>query len=237
MDSRRYSVPCLKRHRHRRIALDVADAVDARDTGDDDGVGTLQDRPGCRVAHAVDLLVPARFLLDVGVGPRHVGFRLVVVVVGDEVLDGVVRKEAPEFAVELCREGLVGRQHQRRTSHALDHLGHGIGLAGSGDAEQHLVALPGHESVHEFPDRIRLIPRRLEIRNQAKERRRHGSKGTVFVERAPASWAQPTRGRCEVTGRVRLRGHHVACRVSKRGGFCYRSPVAACDGGGSRTDG
>ena len=84
-------------HRHGRIALGVADAVYTRDAGDDDRVGTLKDCAGRRVPHAVDLLVPARLLLDVGVGPRNIGFRLVVVVVGDKILDGVVGKEAPEL--------------------------------------------------------------------------------------------------------------------------------------------
>jgi hypothetical protein len=33
------------------------------------------------------------FLLDEGVGARHVGLGLVVVVIGDEILDRVVREE------------------------------------------------------------------------------------------------------------------------------------------------
>src|SRR6266849_3206149 len=62
------------------------------------------------MAHAVDLVVDRGFLLDIGVGARHIGFRLVVVVIGDEILHRVVGKEAPELAVELRRQGLVGRK-------------------------------------------------------------------------------------------------------------------------------
>ena len=112
-----------------------------RHRGDDDDVVALQQRPRRRVAHAVDLLVDRAVLLDVGVGARDVGLGLVVVVVGDEVLDRVVREEALELAVELGGQGLVGRQDQRRALRRLDHLGHGEGLARAGDAEQHLVAL------------------------------------------------------------------------------------------------
>ncbi len=57
------------------------------------------------------------FLLDIGVGARDVGLGLVVVVVGDEILDRVVRKEALHLAVELGRQGLVRRQDQRRPLH------------------------------------------------------------------------------------------------------------------------
>ena len=131
----------LHGERHRRVRLDRADAVDARHRGDDDHVVALQQRARRRVAHAVDLLVDRGFLLDVGVGARHVRLRLVVVVVGDEVLDRVVGEEALELAVELRRQRLVGREDQRRALRALDHLGHGEGLARAGDAEQHLAAL------------------------------------------------------------------------------------------------
>jgi len=45
------------------------------------------------VPEALHLLVQGGILLDVGVCLRDVGLGLVVVVVGDEVLDGVVREE------------------------------------------------------------------------------------------------------------------------------------------------
>jgi hypothetical protein len=72
-----------------------------------------QQRVGGRVAHAVDLLVDAGVLLDERVRGRDVGLGLVVVVVGDEVLDGVVGEERLELAVELRGEGLVVGEHEQ----------------------------------------------------------------------------------------------------------------------------
>ncbi len=138
--------------RHGRIGLDRADAVDARHGGHDDDVVALQQRPGGGVAHPVDLLVDGRFLLDVRVGPRHIGLGLIVIVVGNEVFDGIVGEEALELAVELRRQRLVGRENQGRPVGGGDHLGHGEGLAGAGDAEQHLVALLALHAVDEFGD-------------------------------------------------------------------------------------
>ena len=109
---------------HGGVVLDRADAVDAGDRGDDDDVVALEQRARGRVAHAVDLLVDGRFLLDVGVGARDVGLGLVVVVVGDEVLDRVVGEEALELAVELGGEGLVGGEDERRALGARDGLRH-----------------------------------------------------------------------------------------------------------------
>ena len=139
----------LQPHHHARIGVHRADAVDAGDRRHDHHVAPLQQRLRRRVAHAVDLLVDLRVLLYVGVGARDVGFRLVVVVVGNEVLHRVLREERLHLAVELRGQGLVRRQDQGRALHRLDHLGHGEGLARAGDAEQHLVALvplqPGHQ--------------------------------------------------------------------------------------------
>ena len=153
----------LQRKSHGGVGLDRADAVDARHGGHDDHVVALEQRPRGRVAHAVDLLVDVGFLLDIGVGARDVGFGLVIVVVGDEILDGVVGEEALELAVELRGQRLVGREDQSRPLGRLDHLGHGEGLARAGDAEQHLVALLGANALDQLLDRLRLIALRLEF--------------------------------------------------------------------------
>ena len=155
----------LQREGHRGIGLDRADAVDARHGGHDDDVVALEQRPGRRVAHTVDLLVDVGFLLDIGVGARDVGLRLVVVVIGDEVLHRVVRERTPELAVELRRQRFVRREDQRRALGRLDHLGHGEGLARAGDAEQHLVALVRRNALDQLFDRLRLVALRLIFRH------------------------------------------------------------------------
>ena len=156
----------LEREGHRRIGLDRADAVDARDRGDDDDVVALEQRPGRGMAHPVDRLVHRAFLLDVGVGARHIGLGLVIIVIGDEELDRIVGEEARKFAVELGGEDLVGREHERRALQRLDHLGHGVGLARAGDAEQDLGLLLLAELIDQFGDRRRLVARRLIIGDQ-----------------------------------------------------------------------
>ena len=151
----------LQRERHRGIGLDRADTVDARHRGHDDDVVALQQRPRRRMAHAVDLLVDRGILLDIGVGPRHIGLGLVVVVVTDKVLDGVVGEEALELAIELGGQRLVRRQNDGGALGGLDHLGHGVGLAGAGDAEQHLGAVLTRDTLDQFLDRGRLVALRL----------------------------------------------------------------------------
>ncbi len=154
---------------HGRVGLDRADAVDAGHGGDDDDVVALQQRARGRMAHAVDLLVDGGFLLDIGVRARHVGLGLVVVVVGDEVFHGVVGEEALELAVELRRQRLVGREDQGRALGGGDDLGHREGLAGAGDAEQHLVAVLVLDAFDELLDGGGLVALRLVFGTRSNE--------------------------------------------------------------------
>ena len=103
------------------------------------------------------------FLLDVGVGARDIGFRLVVVVIRDEILDRVVGKERLELAVELCGQSFVRRKDEGRALRRLDHLGHGEGFSRAGDAEQHLRAVASLHALDQVLDGLRLVAFRLEV--------------------------------------------------------------------------
>ena len=152
-----------ERQHHPVVRLGRPEPVDARHAGDDDDVAPLEERPRRRQAHAVDLLVDRRFLLDVGVAGRDVGLGLVVVVVADEVLDGVVREEPLELLVELRGQGLVVRHHQRRAVGLGDDPRHGEGLARPGDPEQDLVLVAAVQCLDQLSLRARLIAAQLEV--------------------------------------------------------------------------
>ncbi len=168
----RDSLAAFETERHARIGLHRADAVNAGHRGDDDDVVAFEDRPRRRVAHAVDLFVYGRILLDIGVGARDIGFRLVVVVIRDEILHRVLGEEVLHLRVQLGRERLVRRQDQGRALHLVDHLRHGEGLARAGDAEQHLVALRrgrsafAAEALDQLDDRLRLVAGGLVVGHQ-----------------------------------------------------------------------
>ncbi len=151
---------------HRRVGLDRADTVDAGHRGDDDDVVAFEQGARGGVAHPVDLLVDRGFLLDIGVCARNVGFRLVIVVVRDEIFDGVVREEASELAIKLGGERLVRGQDQGGPLGAFDDLRHGEGFARAGDAKQHLIALMLVDARDQLLDGGRLIALRLEFGGQ-----------------------------------------------------------------------
>jgi hypothetical protein len=113
----------------------------------------------------VDLVVHRRVLLDVRVARGHVGLGLVVVVVGDEVLDAVVREELAELVGQLGGQRLVGGQHQRGPLQVLDRPGDGGALAGPGDAEEGLEPVARPDALRERGDGLGLVASRLELRD------------------------------------------------------------------------
>ena len=139
------------------VLLRGAEAVDAGHGADHDHVAAGQQRVGRGVAQPLDLLVDRGVLLDVGVGLGDVGLGLVVVVVGDEVLDRVVGEELAQLVGELGGEGLVGLEHEHRPLDLLGHPGHGRGLAGAGRAEQDDVLDAAVDPLGDLRDRGRLV--------------------------------------------------------------------------------
>ena len=153
-------------HGHFGIGLDRADTIDAGHRGDDHDIAAFEQRPRCGMAHAVYLFIYRRIFLDIGVGARHIGFRLVVIVIGNKILDRVMGKEALHLAVELRRQRLVRGEDQRWPPQRLDRLGHGEGLARASDTKQHLIALLGVDPVDNLGNRGWLIARRFKIRHE-----------------------------------------------------------------------
>ncbi len=79
----------------------VSQAVNRRDGGDDDRVLAFEQRLGRGQPHLLDVLVDRGIFLYIGVGRRDIGLRLIVVIIGYEVLDGVLREKIAHLRVQL----------------------------------------------------------------------------------------------------------------------------------------
>ena len=144
-------------HHHLLKVLRLAQAVDAGHGGHHDHVPPLQQGGGGRQAQPVDLLVDGGVLLDEGVRVGDVGLRLIVVVVGDEILHRVVGEELPELGAQLGGQRLVVGQHQGGALDLLDDLGHGEGLARAGDAQEGLLVQTHLNAVGQHLNGLRLV--------------------------------------------------------------------------------
>ena len=146
-----------QRHHHLVVRLGLADAVNGRHRGHDHHVAALQHAFGAAQAHLLDVLVDGGIFLDEQITLRHIGLRLVVIVVTDEVLNGVFREKFAELAVQLRRQRLVGRKHNGRPSQAGDHIGHGEGLARARHAQQRLEHLTIVDAFDQLVDGLGLV--------------------------------------------------------------------------------
>ena len=129
----------FKHDEHAVISFRRADAVDAGDGSDDDDVAALEERTRGAHAQLVELVVDGGFLVDINVGGRNVGFRLIKIVVADEIFDGVLREKRFELVIKLRGESFVVRKHERGPVESFDQLGYCKCFAGARYAEEHLM--------------------------------------------------------------------------------------------------
>ena len=111
----------------------------------------------------VDLVVDRRLLFDVRVRLRDVRLRLVVVVVGHEVLNPVLREELTKLVGELRCKRLVRREDQCWLLQLLDGPCDGCRLPRPRDSEQRLESITSLDSVYELGDRHRLVTGRRKV--------------------------------------------------------------------------
>ena len=94
-------------------------------------------------------------------------------------MNGVVREEFLELAVELRRQRLVVRDHQRRLVEMRNDVRHRERLARARHTEQALRPFARLDPAHELLNRLRLIPRR---RKRAMKFESHGAKRVRRLE-------------------------------------------------------
>ena len=223
-----HMLPHFHRDDHAGVEFGGAQAVDAGNRSHDDHIAPCQQGMGRGMAQFVDIVVDGRIFLDVGVRGGHIGFRLVVVVITDEILHSVLREKFAELVVELGGQRLVGGQHQRRASAAGNDIGHGEGLAGAGHAQQDLFRNTGFQVGHQGIDGLRLVACG-DIGAMELERRlvHHCSSGS---QPRAASWRKDIRHGCHGSWETGSgSGTGTACRRSARNSLrgISRAPMAS----------
>ena len=147
---------------HLEVGIGVAQAVNGRDGGYNQTVFPLQQGLGGRQPHLLDMFIDRGILLDIRIRGRHIGFRLVVVVVRNEVLHRIVGEEFLELAVQLRRQRLVMRHDDSGPLQLLDDMGHGERLARARNPQQCLGGKPGTNALYQLGYCLGLVARGLE---------------------------------------------------------------------------
>ena len=156
----------LEVQQHAMVDLRRSQTVNARYRRDDDDVLSLEQRSRRRVPHPVDGVINGGVLGDVRICGRDVGFRLIVIVIADEIFDRVVRKETLKFSIELRRQRFVVHDDQGRLLDPSDHVGESKGFAGTGHAQEDLMRVSPQNAVCQALNGFWLISSGLELRDQ-----------------------------------------------------------------------
>src|SRR5262249_20702619 len=126
---------------HALVVARRTKTVDARDAGYDDHILTADQRACGSQPEAVDVLIDLGVFFYVDVALGNVRFRLVIVVVTDEVVDRVAREKRSKLLVELRGKGLVVRKNQGGLTDLCDDVRGRERLARSCGTEQDLLRL------------------------------------------------------------------------------------------------
>ena len=116
---------------HRVEIVRRTQSVKTRNRTDNDDIPSFEQRSSRRKTQPLQTVVDQRILCDIRIRLRDIRFRLIVVIVADEILHGVFRKERLQFTVQLRSQRLVVRNDQRRPLAFLNEIRHCERLAGS----------------------------------------------------------------------------------------------------------
>ncbi len=115
------------------------------------------------MAEAINLLVHRRVFFDIGIGARNIGFGLVIVVIGDKILDRIIWEKGFHLSIKLSRQSFVMCQDKGRALQIFDDLGHGEGFTRTGNAQQNLVFFKSLYAANQFLNSLRLIACRFKF--------------------------------------------------------------------------
>ena len=161
-------LPFFQEEQHAVISLRRSQAVDAAYRSDNNAVAPLKERPRGGEPELVQLVIDGGFFFYINVAGRDVGLGLIVVIIRNEILNCIVRKELLKFMIELRSQSFVVRQDQRRAIELLNHLSHSVGLARTSYSEQHLVLLAGINAMGELVYGACLVAFRLVVAGNTK---------------------------------------------------------------------
>ena len=105
----------------------------------------------------VNLVIDRAILFDISIARRHIGLRLIVIIVGNEVFHCVIGEEFLELTIKLAGQRFIMGNNQSRLVDPSDNLTHGIGLTSTRRSHKNLGFLASLDIIHQLLDSLRLV--------------------------------------------------------------------------------
>src|SRR3989338_458931 len=109
------------------------------------------------MAEPLNFFVNLRFLFDVGVRYRHIGLRLVKVIIGNEIMDFIIGKKPAVLLRELRRKGFIVRDDECRFLDFFYNIGNRESFTGTGHAKERLIPRAVFYAFHQRFDSCWLV--------------------------------------------------------------------------------
>ena len=156
----------LEKDQHTVVSIGIPKTVNTGHAGNHNHIASFEERARRRHSQPIDFFINDSVLFNVGVRRGHVGLRLVIVVVRDEVFGCIFGKERFEFLIKLRGQGLVVRDHECRSLRPFNYARHRESLAAARDAEQYLIPGSVVQTAHQRLNCLRLVTTGLIVRFQ-----------------------------------------------------------------------
>ena len=99
---------------HVLIINGTSKTIDTGNRSHDHHIPALRKSSSGRMTQLVDLVVNRRVLFNVGISGRNIGFRLIIIVVGNKIFYSVFREKFLHFRIKLgCQCFIMGNDEGR----------------------------------------------------------------------------------------------------------------------------
>ena len=96
-----------ERDNHIFIIHRISDRIDTGNRSHDNNISALRQSGSGRVAQLVYLVIDSRILFDISICGGYICLRLIIIIVGHKILNGVVRKKLSELTAKLGCKSFV----------------------------------------------------------------------------------------------------------------------------------
>ena len=174
-------LPFAQREHEFAVPHRIPESVDRGHGGDDNHIPPFHEGGRRAEPQSIYVFIDGCIFLYESIRRGNIGLGLIIVVVGDEILDSIAGKELPQFSIQLSGERLVVAHDERRAIDLGNHRGQRHRLSAARHAQQCLPFVAAAHALGQLTNRGGLVAHRLEWKLKVEAGHGLGSAGHSMV--------------------------------------------------------
>ena len=150
-----------ERKHHSSVIYRVAESIDAGNGSNDYYVASFGKSCGCGMAEPFDFVVYVACFFNISIGGSNICFRLIIIIIGNEIFNAVFGKKLFEFAAKLGGKSFVMGKNNGRAVYFFNYRSHCERLTGTGYTEKGLFPVAAVYSFNKFFNCLGLVAGRF----------------------------------------------------------------------------